>query len=252
MPLQTGDDYYKREIINRFDEGPSSYGTLPGYGSLGVKVQADMEREVILKIINSLRFNRGIDVGCGPGRYLTFAAKKHDVVGLDISVNMARSAKQNVRKTDVVLADMEHIPFRDGSFELLYSIRVMKYLRNQAKFLREAQRVCSTTGCVLLYDIWNAKNVSHLFSETCLRFMRIFRSHDFPPEMRRMNHPQIKQTLEQSGRFEVQTRAILFIPSLIYAGILTQPFENIHNRRQIALSISILRIPWLRSALRGS
>ncbi|MGA2626647.1 MAG: class I SAM-dependent methyltransferase [Candidatus Bathyarchaeia archaeon] len=217
MPLRTDYDYYKRGIVSRFDVDSSSYGTLRAYGSLGVKVQADMEREAILRVINSLRSKRALDVGCGLGRYMVFTAKRLDVVGLDISVNMVRAAKQTLKNLDIVLADMEYIPFRDSSFELVYSIRAMKYLSNQAKFLREARRVCSHEGCVLLYDIWNAKNVSYLFSETCLRFMSILRPHDFPPEMRRMNHLLIKRTLEQWDGCEVQTRGILFLPLLIYA-----------------------------------
>ncbi len=216
MTRQAGYDHYKRGIVNRFD-GESFYGTLRGYGSLGLKVQADMEREAILKIISSLEFDCGIDVGCGPGRYLIVTSKGHGVIGLDMSPNMALTAKQRVRKTDVVLADMEHIPFRDGSFGLVYSIRVMKYLRDQAKFLREAQRVCSSNGCILLYDIWNGKNVSYLFSQTLLRFVNVLRSDDFPPEMRRMNHLLIKRMLEQSGRYKVSTKGILILPTMLYA-----------------------------------
>jgi len=177
MSLQTGYDHYKREIVDRFDEDSSSYGTPRAYGSLGVRVQIGMERETILKIMNSLKFNRGIDVGCGPGRYLTFTAKRRDVVGLDISVNMARSAKQNVRKTDVVLADVEHIPFRDGSFDLLYSIRAMKYLRNKSSFCARLRGSvhpmdvsCSTTsGTLRMYPTYSLKPAC----DSCIFFDRM-------------------------------------------------------------------------------
>ena len=33
------------------------------------------------------------------------------MIGLDNSANMTRTVKEPVKKTDVVLADMEHIPF---------------------------------------------------------------------------------------------------------------------------------------------
>jgi len=109
---------------------------------------------------------------------------------------------------------------------LIYSVRAMKYLKDQARFLREVQRVCSPKGCVLLYDIWNAKNVSYILSKAYQPFMREFRLRCFPPEMRRMDHPLIKRTLE-SGECKVQSKGILFVPAALYARTSSESFLRV-------------------------
>jgi ubiquinone/menaquinone biosynthesis C-methylase UbiE len=183
-----------------------------------LSVQASVEQEAIIETLKRLKFSTALDIGCGNGRYLAFVARHSKVVGLDISSKMARAAKQKARESDIVVADMEFIPFQDDAFDLLYSIRVMKYLKNQARFLGEARRTCKEGGCVLLCDERMSENISYLVLQICLRIQRIFescRSQQARP--RRMRPSAIVGLLEQSGMPNVHARGVLFFPSEIYA-----------------------------------
>jgi len=219
MLLPMINDCEKKSVRSQFDGQSSVYGTYAHYGCHGSNVQAAVEREAIIETLKRMKFSRVLDAGCGPGRYLAFVDQRCEAVGLDISSNMAHAAKRNVRGSDIVVADMEFIPFRDSSFDLLYSIRVMKYLKNQAEFLREIMRTCGEGGCVLLCDVRTSENISYLVLQTCMRIKRVFQSHrsQQPEESRRLRPSVIKRLLEQPGELRVRTRGILFLPSAMYA-----------------------------------
>ena len=67
-----------------------------------------------------------LDVGCGTGRYsLRIAGEGVEVVALDLSLKMLKRLKLKARKSDayekvnVVVADGEHLPFRESVFDCL-------------------------------------------------------------------------------------------------------------------------------------
>ena len=81
---------------------------------------------------DDLRGKRVLDAGCGKGRHL-LAAAEHGVgemVGLDISsaVEVARAATSHLPQVEVVQGDLLAPPFREGSFDLVYSIGVVHHV----------------------------------------------------------------------------------------------------------------------------
>jgi len=93
-----------------------------------------------------------LDVGCGMGRFADVVSRwGGNVVGIDLSlaVEAARanlSGRENVR---ILQADLFHLPFRPGTFDIVYSLGVLhhtpdceKAFRQLVPFVRPGGRVC--------------------------------------------------------------------------------------------------------------
>jgi ubiquinone/menaquinone biosynthesis C-methylase UbiE len=69
-----------------------------------------------------------LDAGCGPGTYgLILAQEGNEVVGIDISLESIKVAKERAKRKRVdskfepVVADLENLPFRDNTFDICFS-----------------------------------------------------------------------------------------------------------------------------------
>ncbi|MDO8560562.1 MAG: riboflavin kinase [bacterium] len=93
------------------------------------------------RISQQLVAGRTLEVGCGIGNFKAF---KPDVVATDVHPNSW---------VDVV-ADAEALPFDDGAFNNIVGIDMLHHLRRPLRFLREAQRVLSPGGRLVLLEPW--------------------------------------------------------------------------------------------------
>ncbi len=94
-----------------------------------------------------------LDLGCGWGRVLKpVLDRKGRAIGLDISARMLETASGHLKKnshTPVLLqGDGTALPFRDGSFDMIYSLLVLQHLskENGRAVFREVHRVLKPGG----------------------------------------------------------------------------------------------------------
>jgi ubiquinone/menaquinone biosynthesis C-methylase UbiE len=81
-----------------------------------------------------------LDIGCGTGRHLTiFKPYFKNVVGLDISKNMIKSARK--KGHEPLVGDAENLPFRNNSFDVIISIGVLEHIGDYIHGLQEMKRV---------------------------------------------------------------------------------------------------------------
>lgn len=96
---------------------------------------------------HALRHSRGIssilDVGCGDGRLL---ARFHtqNRIGVDFCRLNLRWAKKRDSGIQVVLADVEHLPFVRGVFDMVTCFDVLEHVLNPDRVYREAEQVAKT------------------------------------------------------------------------------------------------------------
>lgn len=94
---------------------------------------------------------RALDVGCGGGiRWLGAYA---ETIGMELSQKSLIAARQCYAAA--VRGDIQRMPFRDNSFDLVYGSYVFEHLSPEVKtnFLKEVARVLKPGGaCVLQFD----------------------------------------------------------------------------------------------------
>lgn len=92
-----------------------------------------------------------LDLGCGEGTRLSIVTEgKNKGVGIDISSKAIDWGKKNFPRLNFMQGDLEKIPLKDKTFDLVYSAYVLEHLSNPTKVLSEAIRLISEGGFLVL------------------------------------------------------------------------------------------------------
>lgn len=92
-----------------------------------------------------------LDVGCGAGLACRIAASRGaHVTGVDASEELLAVARARLPNADFRQADLEELPFADGSFDLVTSFNALQYAGNPGAALAEAARVLRYRGVVAI------------------------------------------------------------------------------------------------------
>jgi len=103
-----------------------------------------------------------LDLGCGAGLDLYFYAKsvgsKGKVYGLDISSEMLKKAKKNMKSVEIdnvelVCGSSDHLPFKDDFFNVVASNGIYNLSPDKEKVLKEVYRVLKPGGRTVFCEI---------------------------------------------------------------------------------------------------
>ena len=82
-----------------------------------------------------------LDVGCGSGEYLKYASEAGSkCVGIDISVNYLKIAKEKCPVADFVRADIRMLPLRDSCADVTLCSEVLEHVSNLTEAVAELKR----------------------------------------------------------------------------------------------------------------
>ncbi|MHA1730466.1 MAG: class I SAM-dependent methyltransferase [Promethearchaeota archaeon] len=161
-----------RHIRNHFDSIADHYDEeLPEHFQ-----QYLLERKMsfITKVIPNLKGKRGLDVGCGIGKYCEFLTVNDAslIVGVDLS---RQNIKNSLCRTSKVLhtfsTSATDIPFRSNYFDFTYCINMLHHITSrelQERAVQEMLRVVKPGGLVFIFDLSMSNPVfafylNHLF-----------------------------------------------------------------------------------------
>ncbi len=112
-----------------------------------------------------------LDAGCGAGRFLDVAASSEgEIVGIDIS-SAIDAAKENLRGREnvhFVQASIYDLPFREGTFDLCYSIGVIQHTPGPERSLQSLATMVKPEGEIAV-TIYPRKPWTKLYSKYWLR-----------------------------------------------------------------------------------
>jgi malonyl-CoA O-methyltransferase len=138
--------FVKRDIRRRFDRAA------PDFESADFVHAAT--REGLLERLEPLRVEARtiLDLGSATGaagRLLRKRFRRAHVVSLDFSLAMleaARSKKSLLSRASFVLADAEHLPFADGTFDLVVANQLLPWIPDPERLFTEVARVLRQGG----------------------------------------------------------------------------------------------------------
>jgi ubiquinone/menaquinone biosynthesis C-methylase UbiE len=89
-----------------------------------------------------------LDTGCGSGEYLSILESNGflNLHGMDISTKMLRDARYSCKKSKLVRADAESMPFFNDFFDSIIVISVIQFLPTLKTALMEFKRILKPNG----------------------------------------------------------------------------------------------------------
>jgi len=125
--------------------------------------------EIIMRAIGDLQPANMLDVGCAEGYYISAFRRQNReryAVGLDLALSYLKKAKEKCPTIDLIEADVEHLPFRDSSFEIVLCSETLEHTVHPKKAFGEIVRVASK------YTIVTAPSRSFVFRIPPMRLFR--------------------------------------------------------------------------------
>lgn len=120
--------------------------------------QPEEVENCLFSMVKSNEFDFHLDLGSGVGRLLeVFADKCEKSEGIDSSrgmLNIARTKfdEKGLKSINVRMGDILSLPYSDSSVDLLTIHQVLHYLEDPFACIKEAARVLSEDGIILLAD----------------------------------------------------------------------------------------------------
>ncbi|MDB5448102.1 MAG: transcriptional regulator, ArsR family [Phenylobacterium sp.] len=161
--------------------------------------ETDVE-QAILAAAGPGPFKRLVDLGSGTGRMLTlFGPRVEQALGLDLSQQMLNIARNHVAEAGLTRCELRHgdifgTRLPDASADLVVVHQVLHYLADPATAVREAGRIVSDAGKLIIVD----------FAPHALEFLREQHQH------RRLgfSEAEMKRWLADAGFPVVQSSAL--------------------------------------------
>jgi SAM-dependent methyltransferase len=184
---------------------PDTYWFAPDRSLVGRLEEA--YRRVVLRghvrfVERALRSSKArgplLDVGCGGGLFLGMMRRRgFRVVGLDFS-REACSVAWRHHRAQATVADLEHAPFRPGSFAGITMSHVLEHLPDPCVYLAAARRLLAPDGRLVIF-VPNAASLQFHF------LGRRWNGLDVPRHLFDYRDRDVERLLETMG-FEVVRR----------------------------------------------
>ena len=152
----------------------------------------------LLRLVDfdAYRGRRVLEVGCGAGVDLARFAKGGAIVtGVDLTSSAIDLARQNFAQqgltADLRVADGEHLPFPDDSFDLVYAHGVVQYTAQPRRLVDECRRVLEPGG-EAVFQVYNRVSWLNALS----KLMKVGLEHDDAPVLLKFTIGEFKDLVD--------------------------------------------------------
>jgi len=146
--------YFKEDIVKTYE----SWYT-------GKYKRADrLEKTLLKKLLTTLPEAKSLlEVGCGTAHFTRwFESLGLECSGLDLSHLMLEEAKKLWTNKSLLRSESAHLPFKDGSFDVVAFIACMEYMPDPVKVLTEACRVARKGIIIGLMNKWSLPTIRRI------------------------------------------------------------------------------------------
>lgn len=119
-----------------------------------------------------------LDIGCGSGAdLLRFAEEGFETVGLDLAdtIDEAYANTRHIPRINTMQANLYHLPFRQGTFDVVYAFGVIHHLPNPYQGFQRLVEMVKPGGWVLLY-VYEDFSERSLLERGALKAVNILRA----------------------------------------------------------------------------
>jgi SAM-dependent methyltransferase len=173
-----------------------------------------------------------LEVGCGAAVDLARFAKGGAITtGVDLAPSAIDLAKTNFAQQGLVgefhVADGEHLPFAESTFDLVYAHGVVQYTANPQKLVDECRRVLKPGG-EAIFQVYNRISWLNALS----KLMKVGLEHDDAPVLLKFSIPEFRGLLKRFShvrivpeRFPVRSRLHGGWKGAVYNGVFVGTFN---------------------------
>jgi arsenite methyltransferase len=157
-------------------------------------------RELVRAALGARAGDRVLDVGCGPGFYVSelveVVGREGLVAGVDVSADMLAVAAKRAQGHDNVEfheADATSLPVADASFDRAIAVQVLEYVRDVPAALAELGRALRPGGRLVLWDVdWATVSWQASDEKLMQRALTAWDKHLTHPSLPRTLAPQLR------------------------------------------------------------
>ncbi|MCM8787046.1 MAG: methyltransferase domain-containing protein [Candidatus Omnitrophica bacterium] len=164
------------------------------------KPSAGIWQELIRKTVFDLIGNKNgkiLEIGCGEGLFLKkFKNDFNRIVGIDISFEQLKKAKESHKELRLIRADASDVPFKDSVFDIVICINFFLNIPSEEKvfeILKEIKRV-STEKAKFIFEIRNQKSPLIIlkyktakYYDNTVMYLQTFRYEDLREKLEALN-----------------------------------------------------------------
>lgn len=132
-----------------------------------------------IKAMNIMPGEKVLEVGVGTGLALPLYPSYCKVVGIDLSMDMLKKAKEKMQNLDIknsylLQMDAHNLAFPDNSFDYVMAAFVVTVVPDPVKVIMEMKRVCKKNGKIIIINHFQSENrlfakIEEILSPICCR-----------------------------------------------------------------------------------
>lgn len=141
---------------------------------------ADLEDQILLRLLDPVRGERVLDIGCGTGRHLLmFLEMGLDITGLECSPYMLEVAKKRLgHRGELHQGVAEDLPFEDNSFDIATLMTTLEFVDDARRAIQEACRVAKDRIFLGVLNRYSVKGIERrlkgIFSQSIYNHAKFY------------------------------------------------------------------------------
>ena len=151
-----------RARFDRFAARGGSEARISGWSEHGLQRRLQAIARA-LRDFSPVPAARVVDLGCGTGVYCNeIRGQGYAAVGADFSTGMLKRAKDVAPEAQLCAADLNHLPFRDVSFQALINVGVLQHLSSVDRALSEMARILApqAPAFIITLNRWSGHSLA--------------------------------------------------------------------------------------------